>query len=262
MLRLFQRHPPCADFSMQPEFVPVLARRLRPGLKPQVVGRWRTLAVYPGSQIVVRIVEWVTRVSTSPGTGARSWGAAGARIMAGLRSAINQCTKTMSRGVGRAGREGRVGVIAQTHVRRARQAWPGGAGRRLSGSSAGASRGIAPSGGRFIVGPPSQPFKARDERPVICGDLSVEYERLGRQGVERLHQLRESLGVVDAVTANQVERFTRLERCHAVAVYFFFLDPAGPVEWGGNLGRVHQVESDALGERRRGHSIKLTRASV
>jgi hypothetical protein len=34
------------------------------------------------------------------------------------------------------------------------------------------------------------------------------------------------------------------------------------VEWGGTLGRVHQAEGDALGERWRGHFLKLTRAAA
>jgi hypothetical protein len=37
VLRLLQGHPPRANFSMKAEFVPVLARCLLPGLKPQVV---------------------------------------------------------------------------------------------------------------------------------------------------------------------------------------------------------------------------------
>ena len=47
VLRLLQGRPPRADFSMQPEFVPVLARCLRPGLKPQVVGARRFPAIAP-----------------------------------------------------------------------------------------------------------------------------------------------------------------------------------------------------------------------
>jgi hypothetical protein len=34
-----------------------------------------------------------------------------------------------------------------------------------------------------------------------------------------------------------------------VAVHFLFVDPARPVERGGNLGGVHQAESDALSQR-------------
>jgi hypothetical protein len=80
-------------------------------------------------------------------------------------------------------------------------------------------------------------------------------------GNERLHQLGESLGVVDAVTADQIDRFACLERRDAVAVHLLFVDPAGTMEGGGHLGRVHQAKSDALGERGRGHSFESTAAS-
>jgi len=62
----------------------------------------------------------------------------------------------------------------------------------------------------------------------------------------------------DPISTDQIDPFACLERRYTVAIDFLFVDPAGPVEGRGDLGSVHQAESNALSERRRGHYFEST----
>ncbi len=67
--------------------------------------------------------------------------------------------------------------------------------------------------------------------------------------------------MVTTIAADEPHTISVLVGHHAVAINLLLVHPAGAVEWGGDFGGVHQAESDALGERGRGHTTKLTRAA-
>ena len=58
MLRLLQRRPRGADLAMQPQLLPVLDRRLRPALEPQVVGRRGMAAEPERDQVIEFVILW------------------------------------------------------------------------------------------------------------------------------------------------------------------------------------------------------------